>query len=141
MCDRFHAPKRQIFSRNWAGPRLEFGVPAVAFQPIGPTTVQPLVRCEPQGRTKSKLKAVEIQFSDKFDQDAHVGGKNTRALDWPPVFLRKPTRRSCEARDHPVTHGSRDFVRRNDRQWSWGLRRECAPCAAAITTSQGPLAR
>ena len=54
------------------------------------TIVQPLACCELMVKTKSASKqaeAVEIQFNNRFDEDAHVprvGGENAPALDWPP---------------------------------------------------------
>ena len=55
-------PPNARHSHELARPRLEFWVPAVAFQPIGPTLpftiVQPLVRCEMEcevGRAKSEV--------------------------------------------------------------------------------------
>ena len=74
--------------KNGPGPRLEFGgtCSSVLANRTYLTIVQPLVRCELMVKTKStQAEAVEIQFNNRFDEDALAGGDDTPALDWPPV--------------------------------------------------------
>lgn len=83
-------PQTPKILKIWPGPRLEFGVPAVAFQPIGPTlpydssTATRTLWADGEDEVASKqAEAVETQFNNRFDHNGHLGGGNAPAFDWP----------------------------------------------------------
>ena len=116
-------PQTLDIRMSWPGPRLEFRVPAVAFQPIGRALPQysheyGMSWTGGEDESRSKLKLRRFNSVTGLMEMPIAEGNDTIAPDWPACYLGRPMRRSCEARGHRVARGTRDTVGRSDRQRS-----------------------